>query len=238
MPGEALRTVWLDNPPVNAVSRELLDEIERELAGLDDAVRVVVLRGRGERAFSAGADVRDLAGGDAGLAEAIQRTADAIEASPVPVLAAIHGFCLGGGLELALACDLRIATEDAKLGFPEIRLGLIPGGGGTQRAPRLIGPGRAKSMFMSGDQIPAVKAQVWGLVEFVVDDLDEGVEQYGGGLAAQSPQALRELRALLRETAGEPSYERELEAFRRRLEGDGREGVAAFLEKREPRWQR
>jgi len=238
MPGVAMRTVWLDNPPVNAVSRELLDEIERELAGLDDAVRVVVLRGRGERAFSAGADVRDLAGGDAGLAEAIQRTADAIEASPVPVLAAIHGFCLGGGLELALACDLRIATEDAKLGFPEIRLGLIPGGGGTQRAPRLIGPARAKSMFMSGDQIPAVKAQVWGLVEFVVDDLDEGVEQYGGGLAAQSPQALRELRALLRETAGEPSYERELEAFRRCLEGDGREGVAAFLEKREPRWQR
>ena len=236
MPGEAVSTVWLDNPPVTAVNLEMLATIERALAGLDEAVRVVVLRGRGERAFSAGADVTDLAGGDAGLAEAIQRTADAIEVSPVPVLAAIRGFCLGGGLELALACDLRFCTEDSKFGFPEIRLGLVPGGGGTQRAPRLIGPGRARSMFMSGDQVPAPKAQLWGLVEFIVDDLDEGVEQFAAGIAAQSPAAVRELRALLRDTRDVPSYERELEAFRRLLAGDGREGIAAFLEKREPLW--
>ena len=153
------------------------------------------------------------------------------------MLAAIQGFCLGGGLELALACDLRFCTEDSKFGFPEIRLGLIPGGGGTQRAPRLVGAARAASMLLLGDQVPAPKAQLWGLIDFVVDSLDEGVEIYGGGLAAQSPQALRELRQLLRETRGAPDYERELESFTRLLQSaDGREGVAAFLEKREPRW--
>jgi enoyl-CoA hydratase/carnithine racemase len=233
---DAVRTIWLDNPPVNAISPEMLETIESGLSA-DGGTRVVVLRGRGERAFSVGADVRDFAAGTPRLAAAIQHTADAIEASPVPVVAAIHGYCLGGGLELALACDLRIATEDAKLGFPEIRLGLIPGGGGSQRAPRLIGFGRAKSMMMSGDQIPAVKAQVWGLVEFVVESLDEGVEQFAGGIASQSPAALRELRQLLRETAGgAPDYARELAAFERLLATEGREGVAAFLEKRPPQW--
>ena len=233
----AVKTVWLDNPPVNALNLAMLETIERAIAEPDEATRVLVLRGRGERAFSAGGDISDFAGGDPSLAAAIQRTASLIETAPVPVLAAIHGYCLGGGLELALACDLRFATEDARLGFPEIRLGLIPGGGGTQRAQWLIGSGRAKSMLMSGDQIPAVKAQVWGLVEFVVETLDKGVEQYAGGLATQSPHALRELRQLLRETRDAPSYEREFEAFTRCLASeDGREGVAAFLEKRAPNW--
>ena len=232
-----VEVVWLDNPPVNAVTFAMLDEIERAIGEVGESTRALVLRGRGERAFSAGADVTDFAGGDPGLAAAIQRTADAIENAPVPVLAAIQGFCLGGGLELALACDLRFCTEDSKFAFPEIRLGLIPGGGGTQRVQRLIGPGRAKSMLMSGDQVPAPKAQLWGLVEYVVDTLDEGVEQFGGGLASLSPFAMRELRQLLRDTRDAPSYERELEAFTRCLRsGDGREGVAAFLEKREPRW--
>jgi enoyl-CoA hydratase/3-hydroxyacyl-CoA dehydrogenase len=232
-----VKVVWLDNPPVNAVTHEMLETIERAVGEAGDSTQVLVLRGRGERAFSAGADVTDFATGDAGLAAAIQRTADAIENAPVPVLAAVQGFCLGGGLELALACDLRFCTEDSKFGFPEIRLGLIPGGGGTQRAARLIGPGRARSMLMSGDQVPAPKAQLWGLVEYVVDTLEEGVEQFGGGLASLSPSAMRELRQLLRETRDAPSYERELEAFTRCLQSaDGREGVAAFLEKREPRW--
>ena len=232
-----VKMVWLDNPPVNAVTFAMLDEIERAIGEVGESTRALVLRGRGERAFSAGADVTDFAGGDPGLAAAIPRTAAAIENAPVPVLAAIQGFCLGGGLELALACDLRFCTEDSKFAFPEIRLGLIPGGGGTQRVQRLIGPGRAKSMLMSGDQVPAPKAQLWGLVEYVVDTLDEGVEQFGGGLASLSPFAMRELRQLLRDTRDAPSYERELEAFTRCLRsGDGREGVAAFLEKREPRW--
>ena len=232
-----VKVVWLDNPPVNALTLEVVETVERAVSEPQPSTRVIVLRGRGERAFSAGADVTALGAGDPALAAAIQRAADAIERSPVPVLAAIQGYCLGGGLELALACDLRIATEDSKYGFPEIRLGLLPGGGGTQRAPRLIGAARAGSMLLLGDQVPAPKAQLWGLIDFVVDSLDEGVEIYGGGLASQSPQALRELRQLLRETRGAPDYERELEAFTRlQRSDDGREGVAAFLEKREPHW--
>jgi len=235
---DAVRTVWLDNPPVNAINGAIVDMISRAVTDeLDDATRVIVLRGRGDRAFSAGADIADFGRGEGGGAGALQRAADAIEAAPVPVVAAIHGFCLGGGLEVALACDLRIATEDAQLGFPEVRLGLMPGGGGTQRAPRLVGPGRAKWMIMSGDRIPAIKAQVWGLVEFVVDDLEEGIEQYTGSLAALSPHALREIKTLLRETRETPDYDAELATFARCLESeDGKEGVAAFLEKREPRW--
>ena len=232
-----VKVVWLDNPPVNAVTAEMLETIERAIDELGETTRVLVLRGRGERAFSAGADVTDFTSGEPTLAAEIQRVADRIESAPVPVLAAIQGFCLGGGLELALACDMRFCTEDSKFGFPEIRLGLIPGGGGTQRATRLIGPGRATSMLMSGDQVPAPKAQLWGLVEYVVDTLDEGVEQFGGGLASLSPFAMRELRTLLRETRDAPSFDRELESFTRCLRSDdGREGVAAFLEKREPRW--
>ena len=232
-----VKVVWLDNPPVNAITSEMLGTIERAIDELGETTRVLVLRGRGERAFSAGADVTDFTSGEPTLAAEIQRIAGRIESAPVPVLAAIQGFCLGGGLELALACDLRFCTEDSKFGFPEIRLGLIPGGGGTQRATRLIGPGRAKSMLMSGDQVPAPKAQLWGLVEYVVDTLDEGVEQFGGGLASLSPFAMRELRTLLRGTRDAPSFEAELAAFTRCLRSDdGREGVAAFLEKREPRW--
>jgi enoyl-CoA hydratase/3-hydroxyacyl-CoA dehydrogenase len=232
-----VKVIWLDNPPVNAITTEMLEHLEGTLAGLAENVGVVILRGRGERAFSVGADVTDFTEGSPRLAAAIQRTAAVIENAPVPVLAAIQGYCLGGGLELALACDMRFCTEDSKFGFPEIRLGLIPGGGGTQRAPRLIGPGRTLSMMMSGDQVPAPKAQLWGLVEYVVDTLDEGVEQFGGGLASLSPHALRELRHLLRDTRDAPDYERELEAFARCLASDdGREGIAAFLEKREPRW--
>jgi enoyl-CoA hydratase len=232
-----VRVVWLDNPPVNAVTHAMLESIDAAVAEPGESTRVLILRGRGERAFSVGADVTDFKSGDPGLAAAIQRTANTIENAPVPVLAAIQGYCLGGGLELALACDMRFCTEDSKFAFPEIRLGLIPGGGGTQRAPRLIGPGRAASMFMSGDQVPAPKAQLWGLVEYVVETLDEGVEQFGGGIASLSPFAMRELRQLLRETRDAQSYARELEAFTRCLQsGDGGEGVAAFLEKREPRW--
>jgi enoyl-CoA hydratase/carnithine racemase len=197
---------------------------------------VVVLRGAGERGFSAGADVNSFTGGD-GPPGGIQTLADAIEALDLPVIAAIHGYCLGGGLELALACDLRVARRDATLGFPEVGLGLLPGGGGTQRAPRLVGRGRAAWLLMSGERITAARAESWGLVEFVVDDLDAAIAELGGTLAARSASALAELKRLLRETRDERSDARELEAFAACLRSaDGREGIAAFLEKREPRF--
>ena len=155
----------------------------------------------------------------------------------MPVVAAIHGFCLGGGLELALACDVRVAQADARLGFPEVRLGLLPGGGGTQRAPRLVGAGRAAWLLMSGEPIPARQAEAWGLVDLVVDDLEAGIEHVAGTLDAQSPNALREIKRLLRETRDRRDDAAEVAAFARCLASDdGQEGVAAFLEKRAPRW--
>ena len=236
MADAAITTVWLDNPPVNAVGAAIAEAITSALDALDERTRVVVLRGKGDRAFSAGADIAGLKESDGG-ARSIQQVADRIEAAPVPVVAAIHGYCLGGGLELALACDLRVAQRDAQLGFPEANLGLLPGGGGTQRAPRLIGLGRAAWLVMSGERIPAEQAERWGLVEFVVDDLDAGIEQVAGKLAQQSPNALREIKQLLHTTRDERSDESESAAFARALASeDGREGVAAFLEKREPKW--
>jgi enoyl-CoA hydratase len=232
----AIRTVWLDNPPVNAVGPAIAKAVMGALAALDDATRVIVLRGKGDRAFSAGADIVGFKDSDGG-ARSIQQLAARIEAARVPVVAAIHGYCLGGGLELALACDLRIAQRDAQLGFPEVKLGLLPGGGGTQRAPRLIGPGRAAWLVMSGERIPAEQAERWGLVELVVDDLDAGIEQVAGKLAQQSPNALREIKQLLHVTRDQRSDELESQAFARCVASDdGQEGVAAFLEKREPRW--
>ena len=234
-----IRTVWLDNPPVNAVNSSIIETLWDAFENLGDETRAVVLRGRGERAFSAGADIGGFVGG---LGEnerpaGIQPVANLIEQAPVPVVAAIHGYCLGGGLEIALACDFRIATRDAQLGFPEVNLGLLPGGGGTQRAPRLISPGRARWLVMSGERIPAEVAERWGLVEFLVDDLDEGIERHVAPLGRQSPHALRQIKHLLRETRDERSDEREVWAFAASLESeDGQEGVAAFLEKREPRW--
>jgi enoyl-CoA hydratase/3-hydroxyacyl-CoA dehydrogenase len=234
-----IKTVWLDNPPVNAVNTAIIETLWSELESLGDEVRAVVLRGRGERAFSAGADIGGFQGGgsDGSRPAGIQPAADLIESTPVPVVAAIHGYCLGGGLELALACDFRIATRDAQLGFPEVNLGLLPGGGGTQRAPRLISPGRARWLTMSGERIPAGTAEAWGLVEFVVDDLDQGIARYVEPIAKQSPHALRQIKQLMHNTRDDRDDELEVEAFVACLQSeDGQEGVAAFLEKREARW--
>ena len=234
-----IRTVWLDNPPVNAVNAVITDTLWTAFEQLGEDVHAVVLRGRGERAFSAGADITGFVGGssEGERPAGIQPVADLIEAAPVPVVAAIHGYCLGGGLEIALACDFRIATRDAQLGFPEVNLGLLPGGGGTQRAPRLISPARARWLIMSGERIPAETAEAWGLVEFVVDDLDDGIARYVEPLDRQSPHALRRIKELLRETRDDRSDEREVAAFVACLDSeDGQEGVAAFLEKRQARW--
>lgn len=233
-----IKTVWLDNPPVNAISPGLIAHVYDELADLGDA-RVVVLRGRGERAFSAGADI----GGFQGEREESEHPAGItplaafLEGLPVPVVAAVHGYCLGGGLEVALACDVRIATPDAQFGFPEVKLGLLPGGGGTQRAPRLIGAGRAAWLIMSGERIPAERALQWGLIEGIFDDLEAGIDEIAGTLAKQSPHAIRQIKELLNATREAPDYDREMQAFGACLASeDGQEGVAAFLEKREPQW--
>jgi enoyl-CoA hydratase len=244
----AIALVTIDNPPMNALSTALLDELEAEVDALDgdDDVRAIVLRGAGERAFVAGADIkefpalRESASGDGGSARGIQKLGHRMDASRTPFVAAIRGFCLGGGLELAMCCDVRVCADDAKLGQPEIKLGLIPGGGGTQRLPRLVGAGRAMLLNLTGEFIDAETAYAWGLVEKVVpaDDLESAAMEIAGQIAAQSPYAVAVLRELARTTRDLPLEEglrREADAFARCLRSDdGAEGVAAFIEKRAP----
>jgi enoyl-CoA hydratase/carnithine racemase len=232
---DAVARITLDRPDKrNAINDEMRTELTAAFAAFDadPSVRVVVLTGSGS-AFCAGGDLSASAAPDPQR----PRIVEPLDQFSKPVIAAINGLAFGGGLELALACDLRIAQRDAQLGFPEVNLGLLPGGGGTQRAPRLIGPGRAAWLVMSGERIRAEQAERWGLVEVVVDDLDTGIEQVAGKLAQQSPHALREIKQLLHTTRDQRSYELESQAFARCLVSeDGQEGVAAFLEKREPRW--
>jgi enoyl-CoA hydratase len=248
----AVAIVTIDHPPVNALSAPLLEELEAELSRLDgdDAVRAIVLEGAGERAFVAGADIsefpslRDAAAEaqESGSARGIQKLGARMDAAHTPFIAAIHGFCLGGGLELAMCCDIRIASEDAQLGQPEIKLGLIPGGGGTQRLPRLVGLGRALLLNLTGEFIDARTAYEWGLVEKVVprEELSETALGIARSIAARSPVSVAVLRELARTTRDLPLEEglrREADGFRRCLASeDGAEGVAAFLEKREPQF--
>jgi enoyl-CoA hydratase len=242
--------VTIDNPPMNALSAPLLGELEGEIEALDadDEARAIVLRGAGERAFVAGADIKEFPSlreappDEGGSARGIQKVGARMDAAHTPFVAAIHGFCLGGGLELAMACDIRIASEHAQLGQPEIKLGLIPGGGGTQRLPRLVGLGRALYLNLTGDPIDARTAYDWRLVERVVprEELVEAAVGVARTIASRSPHSvavLRELARTTRDLSLEEGLRREADGFRRCLASeDGAEGVAAFLEKREPQF--
>jgi enoyl-CoA hydratase/carnithine racemase len=244
--------VTIDHPPVNALSAPLLEELEAEIDRLDgdDSVRAVVLRGAGDRAFVAGADISEFPSlreaaaeaQESGSARGIQKLGARMDKAHTPFVAAIHGFCLGGGLELAMCCDIRVCSEDAQLGQPEIKLGLIPGGGGTQRLPRLVGLGRALLLNLTGDFIDGKTAYDWGLVEKVVprEELLDAATAIAKAISERSPVAVGILRELARTTRDLPLEEglrREADGFRRCLESeDGAEGVAAFLEKREPQF--
>jgi enoyl-CoA hydratase len=247
---DAVALVTLDNPPMNALSAALLEELEAELEALDgdDAVRAIVLRGAGDRAFVAGADIKEFpalreSASEGGSARGIQQVGRRMDAARTPFVAAIRGYCLGGGLELAMCCDLRICADDATLGQPEIKLGLIPGGGGTQRLPRLVGHGRAMFLNLTGDFVDAETAYAWGLVEKVVPaaGLEDEALAVAGRIAAQSPHAVAVLRELARTTRDLPLEEglrREADGFVRCLRSeDGAEGVAAFIEKRAPEFR-
>jgi enoyl-CoA hydratase/carnithine racemase len=248
----AVAVVTIDHPPVNALSAPLLEELEAEVERLDadQSVRAIVLRGAGERAFVAGADISEFPAlreaareaQERGSARGIQKLGARMDAGHKPFVAAIHGFCLGGGLELAMCCDVRVAAEDAQLGQPEIKLGLVPGGGGTQRLPRLVGLGRAMLLNLTGDFVDARTAYEWGLVEKVVprEQLLNAALEIARTIAERSPVPVGILRELARTTRDLPLEEglrREADGFRRCLESeDGAEGVAAFLEKRQPQF--
>jgi len=231
------------------MSRAVVAALESALGQLatDATTRVALLRGAGPRGFSAGADISEfpalLEPNADTRGEGIQRLADHVEAFPKPLIVAIHGFCLGGGLEVALACDIRIAAEDAQIGLPEVRIGILPGGGGTQRLPRAVGRGRARLMIFSGEPISGRRAADWGLVEEAVaaSDVFDRATGIARTLAAQSPHSLAVIKALLRETADAPlrdGLQAETAAFARLLaHPDAREGIAAFLAKRMARWE-
>jgi enoyl-CoA hydratase/carnithine racemase len=192
---DGVALVTLDRPPMNALSIALLEQlagIARELAG-DTELKAVVVTGEG-RAFAAGADISEFGDQPAAriVSAAFRAAFDAVAAIPRPVIAAVNGFALGGGLELALACDLRVAGDSARLGQPEILLGIIPGAGGTQRLPRLVGPARAKELVWSGRWVRADEARAIGLVDRVVGDgevLDQALE-WAGELAAGAVVAM------------------------------------------------
>jgi enoyl-CoA hydratase/carnithine racemase len=242
--------VTLDHPPVNALSTRLLEELEEAYDDLDhsDETRAIVIRGEGEKAFVAGADITEFPAmreaieeaAESGSARGIQKLAARMDGGRTPVVAAIHGYCLGGGLELAMACDVRIAAEDAQLGQPEIKLGLIPGGGGTQRLPRLVGHGRALYLNLTGDPISGSPASDWGLVEKVVPrvELLDAALELARTLSQRSPFAMGVIKELASETRDLPLSEglrREAQGFIRCIgSADGAEGVVAFLEKRQP----
>jgi len=222
-----------------AVRRELIAALD-ELRD-DTDIRVLVLTGAGEKAFVAGADIGEFAERtplEQRAAMTGRRIFDEIAAYPKPVIAMINGFALGGGCELALACDLRIAADTAKLGQPEINLGIIPGGGGTQRLPRVVGTGQAMRLILTGEIIDAAEALRIGLVDLVhpAAELRERTLELARGMAARSPVAVQMAKSAVRAAAEMPlaaglAYETELFAtcF---ASDDKREGVAAFLEKR------
>jgi enoyl-CoA hydratase len=227
----------------NALNARVRSEIIDALDAMrnDNDVRVVVFTGAGDRAFIAGADIGEFADRTPLEQRAVmegRRVFDEIASFPKPTIAMINGFALGGGCELALACDLRIAAQSAKLGQPEVRLGLIPGGGGTQRLPRLVGTGRALRLIMTGELVEAEEAWRIGLVDALVHDdrLRDETMATARGLAALSPVALRMAKAAVAAAWEAPlaaglAYERELfiTAF---ASDDRREGVAAFMQKR------
>src|SRR3954454_11316176 len=197
---DAVAIVTVNRPKVlNALNAQTLDELRRAMLELkrDGEVRVVILTGAGDRAFVAGADINELAvqtpvfGREHALAG--QHVFDIIENLGKPVIAAINGFALGGGCELAMACTLRIAAEHAKLGQPEVNLGLLPGYAGTQRLPRLVGKGRAFELLLTGAPIDAAEAERIGLVNRVVpgSELASAVKTLASTLAAQAPLAMR-----------------------------------------------
>ena len=243
-------TITLNRPEVrnamNTALREAMLERFTALA-MDDDVRVIVVKGAGDKAFSAGADIREFVEPLVPTRFREQRKRidfrQAMDRCPQPIIAAIRGVALGGGLELALACDIRIAGDDAQLGLTEVNLAIIPGGGGTQRLPRLIGRGKALEMILTGARIGAAEALRLGLVERVVPAAEvlTAAQDLARELAGRAPVALRYAKEAVVKGLGMSlddglRLEGDLSTLLRTTE-DRLEGARAFLEKRKPNWK-
>ncbi|HET7518575.1 MAG TPA: enoyl-CoA hydratase-related protein [Actinomycetes bacterium] len=242
-------TVTLNRPEaLNAISTELAVALAEAVEPLatDPGVRAVVLTGAGERAFCVGADLKQRAGlDDHGWfvqREAFRRGFAAVRRCPLPTVAAVSGFALGGGTELAISCDLVVAADDATFGLPEVRLGLVPAGGGTQLLVRRAGRAAARDLVLTGRQVGAEEARRLGLADRVVPkgEVLTAATALAGELAGNAPTAVRMAKWAL-EVGGdlplEAAMEVEDQAWRRAvLSDDRREGIAAWVEKREPDW--
>lgn len=247
---EGIATITLNRPEaLNAWSKELAKEF---LTAMDDArkdenVKVVIITGAGEKAFSAGADIKAMKGMNALKARALSQmgyeVCNAIERIEKPVIAAINGYALGGGMEISMACDFRIASEKARMGQTEINIGLIPGWGGTQRLTRLVGKAKAKELVYTGKIIDANTAFQYGLVSKVVpaEEFMAAVRQFAKELTSKAPVALKVAKSLI-DTGTDIDLKAALALER---EGFGvvassedlQEGVSAFIEKRKPTWK-
>ncbi|MGJ7912351.1 enoyl-CoA hydratase [Neobacillus sp. LXY-1] len=247
--GDGIATITLQRPPANALSSGLL----RELAGVLDEIepnrdiRVVVVHGEG-RFFSAGADIKEFttvksSDGFSNLGKFGQDLFDRMEKFPKPIIASIHGASLGGGLELAMACHIRLVSETAKLGLPELQLGLIPGFAGTQRLPKYVGVARAAEMMFTSEPITGVEAVQYGLANhaYPEEEVLEQAYKLARKIAKKSPIAIKAAIELLNYAKTEEFYEgtkREAQLFGEVfVSNDAKEGIQAFIEKREPNFK-
>ena len=233
---------------LNALNQQVRDDMLELLGQIqaDDSVGAVVITGAGEKSFVAGADIGEFEGRspfDQREAMRFPRIFDIMANFPKPVIAMINGFCLGGGCEMAMSCDIRIASEKARFGQPEINLGLIPGGGGTQRLPRLVGMGQAMRLILSGDMIPAAEAKEIGLCDLVFspEELREKTLELAQKIASRSPLTLRVAKEAMRASERMSIedgilYERDMFCLCFSSE-DKAEGVDAFLNKRAAEWK-
>ena len=240
-----VRAITINRPDqLNALNRDTITELDRALteADADKAIRVVVITGSGPKAFVAGADIKEFAHfsvpeGKALAADGQKKLFDHVEQMSKPIIAAVNGFALGGGLELAMSCHLRVASDNARMGLPEVSLGVIPGYGGTQRLARLVGRGKAMEMIFTASMIKADEALQWGLVNHVVpqDQLLAKCNELAAAIIKNSPTALAA--AIRAVNAGyEPGangLQREIEEFGKCFgTADFKEGTTAFVEKR------
>lgn len=242
---EKVQIITINRPDsLNALNKATLLQISDALdkAQQNPAVRCLILTGAGQKAFVAGADIKEFAdyGAEQGREMALagrQNVFDKIENLRKPVIAAINGFALGGGLELAMACHIRYAAENARLGLPETTLGLIPGYGGTQRLPRLVGRAMANEMIFTAKMISAERARQIGLVNdvFSQTELMAKTTEVADLIAKNSPMAIAEAISAINSAGTQEGFQKEIDAFGRLFDGaDKKEGVTAFLAKRKP----
>lgn len=243
---QGIATVTMDNPPMNTLGAQMRKDLTEVFTDLktDNEVVAIILTGAGERAFMAGADIKEFPDRDKETEQEASSTSmdvfSVIENTPKPTIAMLNGYTLGGGLEVALTCDIRIAEEHASVGLPEVKLGLLPGGGGTQRLPKIVGPSKAKEIMFTGSQVAADEALQLGIVSKVVPQ-GEGLaaaQELATKIARQSLQALSRIKQLVNEGTEKP-LEEGLKMERELFDGlfetkDAKEGISAFIEKRRP----